>query len=60
MKGLTKRFDKKGPKVVDDISLDIKAGTIYGLLGPNGAGKTTVVRMLSTLLKPPGDGRGLE
>jgi len=33
MRGLTKRFDKKGPKVVDDVSLDIKSGTIYGLIG---------------------------
>jgi ABC-type multidrug transport system ATPase subunit len=56
MKGLTKRFDKKGPLVVDDISLDIRSGTIYGLLGPNGAGKTTIVRMLSTLMKPTGGG----
>jgi ABC-type multidrug transport system ATPase subunit len=54
MKGLTKRFEKKGPAVVDNLSLDISTGTIYGLLGPNGAGKTTVVRMLSTLLKPTG------
>jgi ABC-type multidrug transport system ATPase subunit len=52
MKSLTKRFDKKGPKVVDGFSLDIPAGMVYGLLGPNGAGKTTIVRMLSTLLKP--------
>jgi ABC-type multidrug transport system ATPase subunit len=56
MKGLTKRFDKKGPMVVDNVSLDIKSGTVYGLLGPNGAGKTTVVRMLSTMLKPTGGG----
>jgi ABC-type multidrug transport system ATPase subunit len=51
MKGLTKRFEKKAV-VVDDVSLDIPAGIVYGLLGPNGAGKTTIVRMLSTLLKP--------
>ncbi len=52
MSGLTKRFEKGGPAVVDGVSLEIRSGTIYGLLGPNGAGKTTVVRMLSTLLKP--------
>jgi ABC-type multidrug transport system ATPase subunit len=50
IKELTKRFDKN--VVVDNVSLEIPAGVVYGLLGPNGAGKTTIVRMLSTLLKP--------
>lgn len=37
---------------VDDVSLSVNAGEVYGLLGPNGAGKTTTARMLSTLLEP--------
>ena len=37
---------------VNDISIALRAGEIYGLLGPNGAGKTTTLRMLSTLLSP--------
>lgn len=37
---------------VDDVSLSLKAGEIYGLLGPNGAGKTTTLRMMATLIKP--------
>ncbi len=37
---------------VNDISLNVPAGTIFGLLGPNGAGKSTTIRMLCTLLKP--------
>jgi ABC-2 type transport system ATP-binding protein len=37
---------------VDDISFDIKDGSIFGFLGPNGAGKTTTIRILSTLIKP--------
>lgn len=37
---------------VDDISLHVKSGEIYGLLGPNGAGKTTTVGIVSGLLKP--------
>ncbi|HJZ23168.1 MAG TPA: ATP-binding cassette domain-containing protein [Candidatus Babeliales bacterium] len=43
---------KKQVVAVDDISLQIKAGEIFGLLGPNGAGKTTTMRMLTTLLLP--------
>jgi len=34
-------------KAVDDISFDIKRGSIFGLLGPNGAGKTTLLRMIT-------------
>jgi len=37
---------------VDNISLDIKAGEVFGLLGPNGAGKTTTLKMLIGLLIP--------
>jgi len=37
---------------VDDLSLEIKRGEVFGLLGPNGAGKTTTVNMAVGLLKP--------
>jgi ABC-type multidrug transport system ATPase subunit len=37
---------------VDNISLELPSGIVYGLLGPNGAGKTTTMRVLSTILKP--------
>ncbi len=37
---------------VDDVSLNVEAGQIYGLLGPNGAGKTTTLRCIATLAKP--------
>jgi ABC-2 type transport system ATP-binding protein len=47
---LTKRFGKI--LAVDEISMTVEAGEIYGLLGPNGAGKTTLVRMLCGLLLP--------
>ena len=37
---------------VDDISLDIPQGVLYGCLGPNGAGKTTTLRMIAGILRP--------
>ena len=37
---------------VDDISLKVKPGQIFGFLGPNGAGKTTTIKLLAGLLKP--------
>ena len=37
---------------VDNISLKIRKGSIYGLLGPNGAGKTTTIRMIMSILYP--------
>ena len=34
---------------VNDVSFDVKAGTIFGLLGPNGAGKTSLIRIITTI-----------
>lgn len=39
-----------GRKVVDDLSLEVPQGVIYGFLGPNGAGKTTTIRLLTGML----------
>ncbi len=39
-------------KAVDDVSISIEEGEIFGLLGPNGAGKTTLIKILTTLLLP--------
>ena len=39
-------------KAVDDVSLRISPGVIYGFLGPNGAGKTTTLRMILDIIKP--------
>ena len=39
-------------KAVDDISMNIKQGSIFGLLGPNGAGKTTLLRMITGIFYP--------
>ena len=52
---LSKRFGGRKVEPVqalDDLSLSVPAGSLYGLLGPNGAGKTTALRILCTLLAP--------
>lgn len=48
--GLSRSFGKL--KAVEDVSLSVDRGEIFGVLGPNGAGKSTLVRMLSGLLDP--------
>ena len=47
---LSKRFGHH--QAVDNISLTLQAGEIYGFLGPNGAGKTTTIKMIAGLLQP--------
>lgn len=47
---LTKQFG--ATIAVNDLSLDIRAGEIFGLIGPDGAGKTTTLRILATALAP--------
>lgn len=47
---VSKQFN--GTRAVDDVSLAIKPGVIYGLLGPNGAGKTTMIRMMMRIIYP--------
>lgn len=56
--GLNKYFGDK--HVVQDLSLQVRKGEIFGFLGPNGSGKTTSIRMLCGLLTPDsGEGRCL-
>lgn len=50
VRGLTKSYN--GRRVVDDFSMRVERGRIYGFLGPNGSGKTTTIRMLCGLLTP--------
>lgn len=50
IENLSKRF--KNIVALNDISLSIRKGEVFGLLGPNGAGKTTLIRCLIGLIKP--------
>ncbi len=49
-RNLTKSFN--GFLAVNNVSIRVRRGTIFGLLGPNGAGKSTLLRMICTLLRP--------
>ncbi len=49
---LRKRFGDV--RAVDGVSLEVRAGEIFGLIGPDGAGKTTMMRMLCGVLRPDG------
>lgn len=53
---LTKRFKQR--LAVDDLTLAVRRGEVFGFLGPNGAGKTTTIAMLLALVKPT-NGRAL-
>jgi ABC-2 type transport system ATP-binding protein len=52
LSNLSKRYGSF--TAVDDLSLEIPAGQLFGFLGPNGAGKTTTLRMIAGILKPTG------
>lgn len=47
---ITKRFTNH--VALDDVSVSIPEGSIYGLLGPNGAGKTTLIRIINHITAP--------
>ncbi len=52
LKNISKSYNKGKVKAVDDLSLDVNSGELFGFLGPNGAGKTTTIKMMTGLLKP--------
>ena len=51
LKGVTKIYGGK-VKALDDVSLSVDDGCIYGFLGPNGAGKTTSIKLMTGIIKP--------
>lgn len=50
LKAISKSFG--GSRVLDNVSLDVLPGSIFGIIGPNGAGKTTLFNIVTGLLKP--------
>ncbi|MFF2091701.1 ABC transporter ATP-binding protein [Paenibacillus sp. NPDC058174] len=48
LQNVTKRIEKK--TIINELSLDLPAGEVFGFLGPNGAGKTTTIRMMVGLM----------
>ncbi len=51
-RGLSRRFGQL--VAVEDVSFQVRRGSIFGLLGPNGSGKSTIIRMLCGVLEPSG------
>ena len=52
IQNITKTYDKGTIKALDEVSLTINSGELFGLIGADGAGKTTLFRILTTLLIP--------
>jgi ABC-2 type transport system ATP-binding protein len=50
IRGLCVRYEDV--QALDNLSLSVQRGDIYGLIGPNGAGKTTTFKVVATLLQP--------
>lgn len=50
IEGLSKRFGRT--VAVEDVSLAVRPGEVFGFLGPNGAGKSTTIRLLLGLIRP--------
>lgn len=49
---VSKTYAKSQTKAVDDLTLEINSGEIFGFLGPNGAGKSTTIKMITGILAP--------
>lgn len=49
---VVKQYGKSGVRAVDDLSLTVEKGKVFGFIGPNGAGKTTTIKLLTGILQP--------
>lgn len=52
LNNISKTYARGGVKAVDNVSLNVKRGEIFGFLGPNGAGKSTTIKMVTGILMP--------
>ncbi|MBQ4047873.1 MAG: ABC transporter ATP-binding protein [Clostridia bacterium] len=52
LENISKTYAKSKTKAVDDFSLSVNRGEIFGFIGPNGAGKTTTIKMIMGILRP--------
>ena len=49
---VTKTYAKNNKKAVDDLTLKVEGGELFGFIGPNGAGKTTTIKLMTGILAP--------
>ncbi|HOW84865.1 MAG TPA: ABC transporter ATP-binding protein [Candidatus Aminicenantes bacterium] len=52
LENVSKSYNRGRVRAVDDLTLTVRPGEIFGFLGPNGAGKTTTIKMIVGLLRP--------
>lgn len=52
LENVSKSYAKGRVKAVDNLSLEVKRGEIFGFIGPNGAGKTTTIKMICGIINP--------
>ena len=52
LRNVTKTYAKNGVKALDDLTLNVQGGELFGFIGPNGAGKTTTIKLMTGILQP--------
>ncbi|MCR4876023.1 MAG: ABC transporter ATP-binding protein [Clostridiales bacterium] len=52
LKNVSRTYAKNNKKAVDDLTLHVEGGELFGFIGPNGAGKTTTIKLMTGILKP--------
>jgi ABC-2 type transport system ATP-binding protein len=52
LQNVTKTYAKNNKKAVDDLTLRVEGGELFGFIGPNGAGKTTSIKLMTGILAP--------
>ena len=52
LQNITKTYSKNKKKAVDDLTLHVEGGELFGFIGPNGAGKTTTIKLMTGVLTP--------